>query len=75
MYEQMRAMENNTNKGDPNNATLAPWPWRFGNAEGLKRPFVDDKPDDNKAITPGGEIEGSEPLTKRPKKTARKTVR
>ena len=74
MYEQMRVMENNANKGDPNNATLAPWPWLFGNAEGLKRPFVDNKLDDKKAIISVGENKETEPLAKRPKKTARKSV-
>ena len=73
MYEQMRIMDN-ANKGDTDNATLAPWPWLFGNAEGLKRPFVDNKPDDSKAIVSVGETKETEPVAKRPKKTARKNV-
>ena len=73
MYEQMRIMDN-ANKGDADNATLAPWPWLFGNTEGLKRPFIDNKPDDSKATVSVGETKETEPVTKRPKKIARKNA-
>lgn len=85
MFEHLRLVESNANKLANNNSPPTLWPWMLGNAEGLKKPFVDTKPDESKtveeskqdqnALIPStGDTQAAEVVPKRPKKAARKNA-